>query len=87
MARGRDDFADAIVDEKISISDFSLSASVACGKVRKHPRVPPLISPLTILCSFVVRWKIYGILYDVSVFFAKLIAADSTCGMAQNSPS
>ncbi|THH04925.1 hypothetical protein EW145_g5170 [Phellinidium pouzarii] len=32
MARGRDDFADAIVDEKISISDYQLSASVACGK-------------------------------------------------------
>ncbi|KAH9916785.1 Alpha/beta knot methyltransferase [Fomitopsis serialis] len=32
MARGRDDFADAVVDEKISISDFPLSASVACGK-------------------------------------------------------
>lgn len=34
MARGRDDFADAVVDEKISISDYPLSASVACGKVR-----------------------------------------------------
>lgn len=34
MARGKDDFADAVVDEKISISDYSLSASVACGKVR-----------------------------------------------------
>ncbi|KAG6845857.1 hypothetical protein H0H87_002548 [Tephrocybe sp. NHM501043] len=33
MARGRDDFADGYVDEKISISDYSLSASVACGKV------------------------------------------------------
>jgi len=33
MARGKDDFADAIVDEKISISDYPLSASVACGKV------------------------------------------------------
>ncbi|KDQ14208.1 hypothetical protein BOTBODRAFT_32995 [Botryobasidium botryosum FD-172 SS1] len=32
MARGKDDFADAIVDEKISISDYALSASVACGK-------------------------------------------------------
>ncbi|OAX41099.1 Nep1-domain-containing protein [Rhizopogon vinicolor AM-OR11-026] len=32
MARGRDDFADHVVDEKISISDFPLSASVACGK-------------------------------------------------------
>jgi rRNA small subunit pseudouridine methyltransferase Nep1 len=34
MARGRDDFADAYVDEKISISEYALSASVACGKVR-----------------------------------------------------
>ncbi|KAA1476721.1 Nep1-domain-containing protein [Dentipellis sp. KUC8613] len=32
MARGRDDFADSLVDEKISISDYKLSASVACGK-------------------------------------------------------
>ncbi|CAE6443745.1 unnamed protein product [Rhizoctonia solani] len=32
MARGKDDFADGIVDEKISISDYALSASVACGK-------------------------------------------------------
>jgi len=34
MARGRDDFADAYVDHKISISEYPLSASVACGKVR-----------------------------------------------------
>ncbi|CAL1701896.1 unnamed protein product [Somion occarium] len=34
MARGKDDFADGVVDEKISISDYPLSASVACGKVR-----------------------------------------------------
>ena len=33
MARGSDDFADGIVDEKISISNYPLSASVACGKV------------------------------------------------------
>lgn len=33
MARGKDDFADAYVDEKISISEYGLSASVACGKV------------------------------------------------------
>jgi len=32
MARGRDDFADHVVDEKVSISDYPLSASVACGK-------------------------------------------------------
>ncbi|KAH6888350.1 nucleolar essential protein 1 [Coprinopsis sp. MPI-PUGE-AT-0042] len=32
MARGRDDFADAYVDTKISLSDYPLSASVACGK-------------------------------------------------------
>lgn len=35
MAHGADNFADGIVDEKISISEYSLSASVACGKVRK----------------------------------------------------
>ncbi|ORZ18539.1 Alpha/beta knot methyltransferase [Absidia repens] len=33
MAKGEDTFADSYVDEKIGISDFSLSASVACGKV------------------------------------------------------
>lgn len=33
MARGSDDFADGIVDEKLSISNYPLSASVACGKV------------------------------------------------------
>lgn len=32
MAKGVDNFADAYVDEKISISNFSLSASVACSK-------------------------------------------------------
>lgn len=33
MARGKDDFADAVADEKIGISNYPLSASVACGKV------------------------------------------------------
>ncbi|CAD6891935.1 unnamed protein product [Tilletia laevis] len=32
MAHGQDSFADDVVDEKISISEYSLSASVACGK-------------------------------------------------------
>jgi rRNA small subunit pseudouridine methyltransferase Nep1 len=32
MAKGADNFADQYVDEKISISNFSLSASVACSK-------------------------------------------------------
>ncbi|TIA96127.1 hypothetical protein E3P96_03680 [Wallemia ichthyophaga] len=32
MAHGQDNFADAVVDEKVSISNYSLSASVACGK-------------------------------------------------------
>lgn len=35
MARGKDDFADGVVDEKIGISEYPLSASVACSKVRK----------------------------------------------------
>jgi len=32
MAKGTDSFADQYVDEKISISNYSLSASVACSK-------------------------------------------------------
>jgi rRNA small subunit pseudouridine methyltransferase Nep1 len=32
MAKGNDDFADAFKDDTISISNFSLSASVACSK-------------------------------------------------------
>lgn len=32
MAKGEDDFADKIKDDSISISNFTLSASVACGK-------------------------------------------------------
>jgi rRNA small subunit pseudouridine methyltransferase Nep1 len=32
IAKGSDTFADEFVDEKISISNFSLSASVACSK-------------------------------------------------------
>ncbi|KAF4121577.1 rRNA small subunit pseudouridine methyltransferase Nep1 [Geosmithia morbida] len=32
MAKGNDTFADALVDEKIAISNYSLSASVACSK-------------------------------------------------------
>lgn len=32
MAKGRDDFADSIKDDSISISNYSLSASVACSK-------------------------------------------------------
>lgn len=32
MAKGKDDFADAFKDESISISNYSLSASIACSK-------------------------------------------------------
>ncbi|GMM32714.1 18S rRNA pseudouridine methyltransferase [Saccharomycopsis crataegensis] len=32
MARGKDDFADEYIDEKIGVSDYPLSASVACSK-------------------------------------------------------
>lgn len=32
MAKGADTFADEFVDEKIAISNYSLSASVACSK-------------------------------------------------------
>jgi len=32
MAKGKDDFADGCKDDSISISNFTLSASVACSK-------------------------------------------------------
>ena len=32
MAKGRDDFADGFKDDSISISNYSLSASVTCSK-------------------------------------------------------
>jgi rRNA small subunit pseudouridine methyltransferase Nep1 len=32
MAKGKDNFADEYVDEKIAVSNYSLSASVACSK-------------------------------------------------------
>lgn len=32
MAKGKDDFADEFKDESVSISNYSLSASVACSK-------------------------------------------------------
>ncbi|KAI8115722.1 hypothetical protein FF38_12718 [Lucilia cuprina] len=32
IARGKDDFADEFVDEKVSVSQYPLSASVACSK-------------------------------------------------------
>ena len=32
MAKGKDDFADGFKDDTISISNYTLSASVACGK-------------------------------------------------------
>ena len=69
MARGRDDFADAYVDEKISISEYSLSASVACGKVffsAKKNHVLYLASTDRRFFSFVVRWKNSGTLSDDS---------------------
>ncbi|TPX31985.1 hypothetical protein SmJEL517_g04832 [Synchytrium microbalum] len=33
MAAGPDEFADGLVDEKISVSDFPLSAAVTCSKI------------------------------------------------------
>ncbi|KAJ2007166.1 18S rRNA pseudouridine methyltransferase [Coemansia thaxteri] len=33
LAHGKDDFADTYVDEKVGISEYPLSASVACGKL------------------------------------------------------
>ena len=36
MAHGHDDWVDDIVDDKISISDYPLSAAVTCSKLVKR---------------------------------------------------
>jgi rRNA pseudouridine-1189 N-methylase Emg1 (Nep1/Mra1 family) len=63
MARGPDNFADAWVDEKISISGFGLSASVACGKVCWY-RHRDCGGPLIVFNSSAVPWRSCGILFD-----------------------
>lgn len=65
MARGKDDFADGYVDEKISISNYPLSASVACGKVREI-NIYSLLSN-HIRSSFAVHWKSCGTSSDCLV--------------------
>lgn len=70
MARGKDDFADGMVDEKIGISNYPLSASVACGKV--SDLIPSLAAKLlTFPTSSAVRSKSSGTLSDLGhAFFA-----------------
>lgn len=63
MARGKDDFADGYVDEKISISDYPLSASVACGKVSLE-RVTSHILTKLYFPSFAARLRNSGILFN-----------------------
>lgn len=65
MARGKDDFADGYVDEKISISDYPLSASVACGKVGVASI--SLSSFIKNICHFssAVPWRNFGTLFDL----------------------
>jgi hypothetical protein len=58
MARGSDDFADGIVDEKISISNYPLSASVACGKVSLALDLAS--REIDRFFSSAVRWRICG---------------------------
>ena len=73
MARGRDDFADAIVDEKISISDFPLSASVACGKVSCPPSSRSRShSDAHFPSSSAVHWRNSGILFEHGIRHAHL---------------
>lgn len=52
-----------MVDEKIAISEYSLSASVACGKVRRRRSLQRDDSVvIALMNSSVVLWKIIGIL-------------------------
>jgi EMG1/NEP1 methyltransferase len=65
MARGKDDFADGYIDEKISISDYPLSASVACGKVGLEHFAIYYFNMYVFHFSFAVHWKIFGISSDI----------------------
>ena len=70
MARGKDDFADAVVDEKIGISDYPLSASVACGKVWLHFRVLHThVLILHAVFSSAVRLRSCGISFRCSPYW------------------
>lgn len=55
MARGRDDFADAYVDEKIGISEYPLSASVACGKVCANKSIRWNLIPIVLTVLLRIR--------------------------------
>lgn len=61
MARGADTFADEWIDDKIGVSEYPLSASVACGKVRRS-LLPESLQFLHLLFSSAVPWKNSGTL-------------------------
>lgn len=76
MARGKDDFADAYVDEKIGVSDYPLSASVACGKVRlaivlNRENASP---DMHVGSSLSVQWKNSGTLFDTPTLLCTMAA-------------
>ena len=52
MAHGHDDWVDDIVDHKISISDYPLSAAVTCAKLVRASNTRPRV------------WKTCGIFFD-----------------------
>jgi rRNA pseudouridine-1189 N-methylase Emg1 (Nep1/Mra1 family) len=66
MARGEDNWVDDIVDEKISVSEYPLSASVTCGKL-VYTYLLFLVFQSYILTYFIdrhARSKNYGIFYS-----------------------
>lgn len=65
MAHGEDNFADGLVDDKIAISEYSLSASVACGKVRslsfdadRNMLADPFLFDRQICCACEDLWDV-----------------------------
>jgi hypothetical protein len=63
MAHGEDNFADGLVDDKIAISEYSLSASVACGKVSSWQNTAVTGRSLTLHTRSAAHAKTFGTSY------------------------
>ncbi|KAF9259343.1 hypothetical protein L218DRAFT_875026, partial [Marasmius fiardii PR-910] len=72
MARGKDDFADAYVDEKIGLSGYALSASVACGKVSSRCSLGKSLRKLISATSSAVPSKTYRTWFNPTITYLSI---------------
>ena len=86
MAKGPDDFADAIVNDKVSVSRYPLSASVVCGKVRwaarRSVRCSECLITQWMFYRCVVLWRTSAGYYRYFTSLASPVArTEATCGV------